>query len=138
MSKPILYFVWLIIALMLAFYIRYFYMAYYPFKTVDIYLPIHVLTPKVKAGADLIYQTHYCRYFSGSGKVTRTLYGPDTVPTPAVDTVTKLGCDTVNIHLNVPANTTPGTYHLEIAAEFTVNPYQIARKNWTTDSFIVY
>lgn len=136
MKRPFFYFGWFVILLTLGFYVRYYYLAYYPFRTIVADNP-QVITRIVTAGDDLIYQTKYCRYFKGSGTVTRTLVGPDFIPTPTVQTVTNLGCNTATVHLTVPSNASPGIYHMEVVAEFKVNEYQTVTKNYTSNTFQV-
>lgn len=98
------------------------YLLFYPFKPFVLRTePAKVLTKKVIAGQDLIYEVDYCRHGAGSGKVTRTVVGDTFIPIPLVETVTKEGCGVNTIHLPIPEGATPGKYHLEVSAEFHPN-----------------
>lgn len=112
-----------------------FYLLFYPFQTVTIRQPIPVITKTVKQGDDIIYAPYYCRYFQGSGRVYRTIVGKEFIPTATVDTVTQLGCSTVKIHLATPRNIEPGTYHIQIVAEFQVNPLRIIHVSYYSENF---
>ena len=124
-----------IVAIGQIFLIQYLILSFYPFKTLTVESPLKVLTPKVKAGDDMIYQVKYCRYTKVSAKVTRTLIGSDTIPTIPLNSISKPGCGTAVVHMNTPSSANPGIYHMEASADFQVNPYQIRTTNYESDNF---
>lgn len=112
------------------------YLLFYPFHPFILNRePAEVLTKKVTAGQDLIYKVDYCRHGAGSGKVTRTVVGDTFIPIPLVETVTKEGCGSNAIHLPIPEGSTPGTYHLEVSAEFHPNALRSIVIRFQTEDF---
>lgn len=111
--------------------------AFYPLRTIELESPFKVITKQVIAGEDLIYQAKYCKYDTSPAKVYRTLVGTDFVPTPVVGSVVQKGCHAVSIHLNVPKNTTPGTYRVEGRTVLEVNSVQTQTKLFRTETFEV-
>ena len=116
------------------------YQTFYPFKTIEIENAdnLTVLTPRVKAGEDLVYHFKYCRFFKGGVKVYRNLIGPERIPTSITESSALPGCREVDSHLNVPESAKSGTYHMEASAEFDINPQRLIRVDYKTEDFEVY
>src|SRR5436305_8179156 len=105
---------------MVGFQISYLFNTYWPVKLLDIKTPLPVLTPRVKAGEDLIYHADYCRYFKGNVKVFRSFIGPSVINLPSIDSITDPGCRVVDIHLTIPIYAVSGQYKMKAIAEFQV------------------
>ena len=121
-------------------------MKFYPYHILDV-KKTTILSTRVRAGDDLIYQITYCKYIDIPAKVTRTLIGlhnrPDGsenyLPIPFVITITHLGCATATIHLPISHGAEPDIYYMKANAEFTPNPLRTIDVPFSTDNtFEIY
>lgn len=111
---------------------------FYPFTPLIINKrPAKVITQEVKVGGTLIYQVDYCRYEAKTARVYRTILGDINIPTPVVNSVTKLGCHIAHIPLVIPIGTPKGNYTVGVNIEFTLNILRTVTVSFTTEPFKV-
>jgi len=124
-------------ALFLVVYVAY--LLFYPFPTITI-SEATVLTKEVKAGGNILYKVTYCKYTDSPATVYRTFHLIDesvSVPTPAVQTISKLGCNVVQIPLATFETMPKGEYYLYVDIEIKKNPIRIIHTTFETDTFEV-
>lgn len=135
--------VWLLVAL-IGVNVGYLsYLAYFPFKTIEIKKQpfcvvnntdcdmdsrgnyIHPHNPQLMAGDVLVYQVDYCRYTKVPSKTTRTLIGPALLTINISEATTDPGCRVVNVtNAVIPPYVPEGIYYLKITTCFQVSPLQ--------------
>jgi hypothetical protein len=79
----------------------------------------------VKPGELILYHAKYCRYSDAPATVARNVIGTGatafTSPYPAISSVSKTGCGSVAVPLQLPSAMPKGSYELEVVATFQVN-----------------
>jgi hypothetical protein len=99
--------------------------------------PAKILSKNIKAGDIMYYRVDYCRYSNKSARVYRTITGDVNIPTPSIETITKLGCSFANVPIQIPFGTPKGIYHININIEFDINEFRTIVVNFITEDFKV-
>lgn len=128
---------WIILGAMFLLMFYGYYDRYHPVKLLEIKTPMEVLTPKVKAGEDVIYKADFCRYYKGAVKVSRSLIGSTTVNEISTTSLSDTGCRVVEGHYPVPSYAPPGIYKVKAVAEFQVNSSRVERVYYESKEFEV-
>ena len=121
------------------------YMKFYPYHAIEI-KDTKILSTKVRAGDNLIYQVSYCKFDDLPAKVARTLISASLskngtenfIPLPLVQTITHQGCATATIQVEVPQGAEPDTYYMKANIEFNPNPMRKINVSFTTGTFEIY
>ena len=114
------------------------YLVFWPTKSLTVANPIlHVETPVVKQGGELIYDLSYCRYDIFGATIYRTVYGNNGIiyPLAAVNSVTYPGCRTAKIYLMIPTSIPPGAYHVNMLVNVQVNLLKVNSIQTNTEDF---
>lgn len=123
------------LALALLVYLAY--MLFWPFNPLTIN---SVKVPeKVSAKQTLLYDFNYCKNVDLGAVVYRQLVGDNgvIVPFPAVTSVTRPGCHTTKIPLQMVPNTPPGKYYLRGDLVYKMNALRDVHVRYQTPTFEV-
>ena len=100
--------------------------------------PFSVLTKEVKAGSDVIYRYHYCKYANYQlNSVTKYLLDGQVITLTSIEerTPLKLGCGDIMKSTHIPITVLSDTYRLKIVSEFQVNPVRTVTITTYTEPF---
>lgn len=127
------------------FLILYFlYLAFYPFPTVTVKQPLHVITPIIKRGELLRYSVEYCKLTDKEANIIHQLIGDQSLRIDGAGVVisnatlrVEEGCGTLIKGIPIPEFTPPGEYHLEEWVCYDVTPLQKSCMLLVSDHFEV-
>ena len=114
------------------------YLLFFPVKTLT--ENATVVTKQIHAGDLFIYKVDYCKYTKVGATVYRTFHKTDESyleAFPAVQTITVMGCGTVEIPLQTFKTTRTGEYYLLVTVIFQVNPLRQEQVVFRTDDFTI-
>lgn len=116
-----------------------FYWLAYPYNPVvfkDSVFPI--VEKDIKAGHPLTYISRYCKYTKdGYSQISRTFVDGIIFVTPPTTSFRPIGCQSINVQIEVPFNLPPGEYHLHNIYTFQVNPIRTIVIEKDSELFIV-
>lgn len=111
----------------------------YPYKPLVINKePMEVLTPKVKAGDNLVYKVEYCKYMSLNTSISKSLVDGIIFQLGSTIGNMSIGCGTNTIYVNMPKELPVGEYKLKEIWEYQVNPLRKISVTAQTEKFEVY
>ena len=109
-----------------------------PVKVFEVKGDSKILTPVVKTGDYVRYETSYCKYKDIESTVSKVLVnGLFFSYSPYQTRSLKLGCHTVEVFSQIPHFIDAGTYHITISSQFKVNPLRTEVINYKTEEFKV-
>ena len=112
--------------------------AVWPYRTLELKdTKFPVLTPKVKQGGKLVYQSKYCKYINLTATVSRSFINGVIFNTPSMITDRTVGCHTVTPLMNVPPELLPGKYRVQVIYIYEVNPIRTITIKHETEDFEV-
>lgn len=109
----------------------------YPFQTVDI-KRVELVTPKVKAGENLVTKVDFCNYTNAPRTINKQLRNSVVI---TLEPVRAPGgesrCGTVDIITHIPSNVMAGKYFLSVSTEIKLNPIRTDNIKWDSPTFEV-
>lgn len=129
---------WSTLFLAMSFILYFAFCTLYPYKTMEMKQPNKVLTPVVKPGEDLIYEVDYCKYTNRSVILSKVLVDTVHFNLGAARSNLPCGCNKVQVAVPMPKILElNGTYHLDIRAEYQMNPFRTIIVETRTEDFII-
>ena len=123
------------------------YLAYWPFKVIDVEPQPYVLQDTTIASGEYIYYTfHYCKYYNVKAEILHQLEGKaeirlaESTPAPDLhDPTLRLvdTCATTTKGVYIPKHTPAGEYVLKEYVDYQVNPLQVVSYVFETEPFTV-
>jgi hypothetical protein len=108
---------------------------YVPVKFLDQEFPIKNKT--VYQGQMVYYTSNYCKYMNLNATVTRTFQNDIIYLTPSTITNRPMGCNTLQVGVQVPRELPAGQYQLHQLYVFQVNPTRTVSIVENTEEFMV-
>lgn len=101
------------------------FLAFYPFKTIELEQPYTILNEEVRAGDIVEYMLIYCRYTNADVSIHHQIRS-DTALLPLTSLPVRLreGCGETIKSVSIPKHAPKGTYILEETVTYHVNPFQ--------------
>ena len=109
----------------------------YPYKTIEMEQPYHILTKTVEQGGLLKYEINYCKYTDVNPRVNRQFIDGIIYATPEATAVIKKGCGTIINTIGIPHNLPNGNYKLKSIVSYEMNPIRIITHEYITEEFSV-
>lgn len=114
------------------------YWLFYPYKILEIYGEVKTDKFEYIAGERIGYTIKYCKFLPINAKVHRALVNGIRTNYTELDSSVTVGCKKVEVKdLIIPDFMDNGDYHIEITAEFKVNPVRTIRIPYQTNTFKV-
>jgi hypothetical protein len=127
----------IISAALVSFY--YFYLALWPIHLIDVVQPYKVLTPIVKAGTLLQYETQYCSKTDETFEVNRSILNIQTNEVTQVANrfvhIPKGSCTKETVTIAIPPETILGRYKLLASVEIQANPIRRIVEHYESEEF---
>lgn len=98
---------------------------------------IRVLTPTLRAGETLMYETDYCKSVAVPARITRTLRDSFIMPLPPSSSNVPVGCGTSLNVVAIPEFCNLGTYYLDVLWQYDVNPLRVVDYGFSVGPFEV-
>lgn len=98
---------------------------------------IRLLTPTLKAGGTLMYETDYCKSVAVPARVTKTLRDSFIMPLPVSGSNVPPGCGTSLNVVAIPRFCNVGTYWLDVLWQYDVNPLRTVDYGFSVGPFEV-
>ena len=99
--------------------------------------PYRVITKTVKPGGVLVYEVDACKLRNASGIVVRRFVDHVILSQPSETTNIRVGCNKTLVSVTVPTIITAGSWHLNLALSYPVNPFRTKEYNFRTEDFTV-
>jgi hypothetical protein len=128
----------LILAFGMIFYISY--LAIYPLRAMEARTqPYKVINRDLTYGDTLFYEVDVCKHVDVPANVARTLRGEDQfISLPPITTNLPKGCSTsISASTVIPDEVPEGTYYLELALSYEVNPFHTIVEVVRTEDFTI-
>jgi len=110
----------------------------YPYKIIT-FSKNHgkILTPVVKRGDALIFQSDFCKYINVGADITRSFINELTYSQPTFQTNVPVGCDKVKRQISVPTTLPPHRYKVQTLYRYQINPLRVIEYKTFSNEFTV-
>lgn len=113
------------------------YLLFIPIKAFEVDGNSKILTPVVKAGEVVSYQTTYCKHENVPAVISKTLVDGILIPFAPYTSNVGIGCNSTVVFNTIPKFTPPGTYFIRILNSFRINSIRTTSYEYRTDDFEV-
>lgn len=100
-----------------------YYLAFFPFKTIEIKnLPFKVDQLVVEPGETITYEVDYCKYTDRPAEVIHSFVDGFTYSLPVGQSNLPKGCGVTRLGIVVPETINPGRYRINTTLTYKLNP----------------
>lgn len=132
--------IWITIGTAIIMMVSFFYIRFYPFKTVVFNTPEFKIlneNKEVKRGEVLKFEIDTCKYINQSATVSRAFVNGLIFNMPAITTNAPLGCNVAGVSQAVPAELPPGKYKLRSIFIYDIRGIRTITHTIYTEEFTV-
>jgi len=107
----------------------------YPYRLLEVEDPVKILTPLIRSGEHVKYETSFCKYTNLNGMVSKKLIDDYVYVTAPKMVSSDKGCQTIQGFMEIPKYMPSGMYKIGFTVEYQVNFFKTITIKYYSEDF---